>query len=108
MNLPEYIKVGPYDISVRVISSELAARLKEDGDFDGETIHIADGQRGPQLADTILHELLHAIYATFGLKDEDEEERIVSALATGLVGVLRDNREFARWLTDEASRTTKS
>jgi len=105
MNLPEYIKVGPYDISVRVISSELAARLKEDGDFDGETIHIADGQRGPQLADTILHELLHAIYATFGLKDEDEEERIVSALATGLVGVLRDNPNFARWLTDEASST---
>ena len=108
MNLPEYIKVGPYDISVRVISSELAARLKEDGDFDGETIHIADGQRGPQLADTILHELLHAIYATFSLKDDDEEERIVSALATGLVGVLRDNPDFARWLIDESSSTTKS
>jgi hypothetical protein len=29
----------------------------------------------------------------------------VSALATGIIGVLRDNPNFAQWLTDEANRT---
>ena len=105
MTLPTHIKVGPFDFAVRPISRELGLRLREDGDFDGESIHVTKGQRGPALADTVMHELLHDIFKTFALKDEDDEERIVSALATGLVGVLRDNPNFATWLTDEANRT---
>ena len=105
MTLPEHIKVGPFDIAVVEIAADVASRLREDGDFDGDTIHIAAGQRGPALADTVLHELLHAIFKTFALKDEDDEERIVSAMATGLICVFRDNPNFAPWLNDESNRT---
>jgi hypothetical protein len=105
VNLPTHIKVGPFDFAVRPISRELGLRLREDGDFDGESIHVTKGQRGPALADTVMHELLHAIFKTFALKDEDDEERIVSAISKGLVGVLRDNPNFAPWLNDEANRT---
>ena len=105
MTLPAHIKVGPFDVAVVEIAADVASRLREDGDFDGDTIHVAAGQHGPALADTVLHELLHAIFQTFALKDDDDEERIVSALATGIIGVLRDNPNFATWLTDEANRT---
>tara|TARA_R110002126_G_scaffold175915_2_gene324492 strand:- start:708 stop:1034 length:327 start_codon:yes stop_codon:yes gene_type:complete len=105
MTLPKHIKVGPFDFPVRPISQALGRRLCEDGDFDGDTIHIAAGQRGPALADTVMHELLHAIFKTFALKDEDDEERIVSAIATALTGVFRDNQNFAPWINDEANRT---
>ena len=105
MTLPEHIKVGPFDIAVVEIAADVASRLREDGDFDGDTIHIAAGQRGPALADTVMHELLHAIFKTFALKDEDDEERIVSAIATGLIGVFRDNPNFAPRINDEANRT---
>ena len=104
MTLPTHIKVGPFDFKIVSIDKDLGRRLREDGDFDGESIHVTKGQRGPQLADTVLHELLHAVFATFCLKDEDEEERIVSVLATGIVGILRDNQKFGKWLTDEANR----
>ena len=74
MTLPTHIKVGPFDFAVRPISRELGLRLREDGDFDGESIHVTKGQRGPALADTVMHELLHAIFRTFALKDDDDEE----------------------------------
>ena len=108
MTLPTHIKVGPFDFAVLPISQDLGRRLREDGDFDGDCIHVTKGQRGPALADTVLHELLHAVFATFCLKDEDDEERIVSAMATGIVGILRDNPKFGKWLASEASRTTPS
>ena len=41
MTLPKHIKVGPFDFPVRPISQALGRRLCEDGDFDGDTIHIA-------------------------------------------------------------------
>lgn len=52
--------------------------------------------------DTLLHETFHAILAqqgrtTFG---NEEEELYVRALATGLMGVLQDNPEFAEWLIE--------
>jgi hypothetical protein len=62
MTLPAHIKVGPFDFAVRPISRELGLRLREDGDFDGESIHVTKGQHGPALADTVMHELLHAIF----------------------------------------------
>ena len=47
------------------------------------------------IADTIIHEVLHAICDDQKLKlEHEEEERIVGALANGLTRFLRDNPEF--------------
>lgn len=52
-----------------------------------------------ELRDTILHELFHALRYTQGREYGDEvEEDYVRSLATGLIGVLQDNPEFAKWL----------
>lgn len=52
-----------------------------------------------EFADTTLHEVFHAICYTMRVtEDMDIEEKYVAALATGLMGVLQDNPEFAKWL----------
>jgi hypothetical protein len=45
-------------------------------------------------ADTLLHEVLHCLWRAFDLGLEDEEEHIVSVLATGLTTVMRDNPQL--------------
>lgn len=61
-------------------------------------IKIARHEEPTALADTVIHELLHACWTTMNLDSNENEERAVSALATALIAVLRDNQKFARWL----------
>jgi hypothetical protein len=51
--------------------------------------------KGDELRDTLLHESIHVIdyTAQLGL-----EEKQVHALASLLLSVLKDNKEFSRWL----------
>ncbi len=106
-SLPNSIKVGPFDFAVVEIAADIADRLREDGDIAGYTIHIGAGQNGPRLADTVLHEVLHAIYRVWALSDADDEERTVTAMTTGLVSVLRDNPQFTKWLSKQTGRVSK-
>lgn len=63
-------------------------------------IDIASGQDDFDTRDTVLHETFHAVLAQQGRTSfgNEEEEQYVRALATGLMGVLQDNPEFAQWL----------
>lgn len=55
-------------------------------------IRIAKGQKKVEKANTILHELLHAISYTQGLHlSADMEERVVRAIANGLIDFMRTN-----------------
>lgn len=51
-------------------------------------------------ANTAIHECLHAIWSEWALDDKDDEERIVRALANGLTQILRDNPDFAAFITN--------
>lgn len=65
-------------------------------------IYAEDNQPPVEEVDTVLHEVFHAIRATMRVHiDPESEETMVLALATGLVGVLQDNPEFAKWLVQE-------
>ena len=62
-------------------------------------IEVARGQLEYDEADTVLHEILHAILHLQGREeDPDTEERFVRALATGLLPVLRNNPALTTWL----------
>lgn len=60
-------------------------------DLDKGVIRIDDPQPPLVVADTILHEILHAIWAERRLPNRTREERAVTALAQGLTTVFRDN-----------------
>ncbi|NIV31652.1 MAG: hypothetical protein GWN58_19835, partial [Anaerolineae bacterium] len=55
-----------------------------------------------QLQDTLLHEVVHAVYSEMGLTNEikDElEETIVQRMSTGILQVLKANPGFTKLIT---------
>lgn len=66
--------------------------------------HVGDAVIPPsKLAETALHEALHAVFDQVGLDDHPDEEAIISALAPTLLSLLRANPDFVAFLltTDE-------
>jgi hypothetical protein len=56
----------------------------------------------------LLHEAGHAIYATYALTEDDTEERIVAAFATGWAQVFRDNPWLLEWLRRSLPKIVQS
>ena len=58
---------------------------------------------GSETVDTIIHELLHGVFSAFYLSnqmEQEEEEQIVSLLATGLTTIMKDNPTLFKSLQD--------
>lgn len=94
------IAIGPMPEGVYESSNHLGEFRRGAG-----TITVYAGQPVDELADTIIHEVLHAIWAERELGQKVEEEAAVTALAHGLTAVFKDNPEFAAvWLKCLAGR----
>ena len=65
-------------------------------DPGSQTIFIFRNQKQDCLADTFLHEIIHAIYDSLGM-NVAEEENTVHRIATGLCTVWRDNPATFKW-----------
>ena len=61
---------------------------------DEAKIVYAGGKPPDVVADTILHETMHAIWHAYVYRQEVEEEEAVTMLTHGLVQVMRDNKKF--------------
>lgn len=73
--------------------------------YDEHRIVIRDGLLPIEEADTLIHEVMHALIASAGLTIPDtEEEPIVRAIASTLTGVLADNPSFRRYINYLLSR----
>jgi hypothetical protein len=59
---------------------------------------------GSMAVDTVLHEVIHAIFAIGTVQVEQGEEHVVSALATYLAQIIRDNADFVTWLQQTVRR----
>lgn len=74
--------------------------------YDEHRIVIRDGLLPIEEADTLIHEVLHAMIASAGITLPDtEEEPIVRAIASSLTGVLKDNPSLRRYINHLLSRT---
>ena len=62
-------------------------------------IHVLDGQHPVEEANTLIHELLHAIWFIMSIDHDglDAEGRVLR-LASGLVGVFLDNPELLAYI----------
>ena len=102
MNLKEYIKIGYRNYKFDIWPDSFASTEDAEGEFfskegkigiKGSTINSAHG------ANTVLHEVLHAISYQYAISDtlkEHKEEKIVNTFANGLMTVFVDNP----WLLD--------
>tara|TARA_R100000951_G_C2623429_1_gene175272 strand:- start:584 stop:883 length:300 start_codon:yes stop_codon:yes gene_type:complete len=91
------VKVGPTDFSIEYVP--LNDELFGDFSYINSRIRIEENLKGTALVDTVLHEILHAIWKLGQLKDKrEDEERAVAIMATYLTQVLRDNPNMLTWL----------
>lgn len=103
--VPKTLKIGALDYKFQVVKElKEADGTTSWGEIEYETYTISAERVQPSAAsaaDTLLHEILHAIWRETSLNetiDAEVEEKIVRTLTTGLVGVLRDNPAVVRWL----------
>lgn len=93
------VRVGPFDVTIDHLEG------KDRTDFLGTfssgnmTISLRDQYVSEQVrAETLLHEILHAVYQVFDVKPKDGEERTVHGLSIGLACVIRDNPDLMAWM----------
>ena len=96
--VPSLIKIGAVDYTV-VLEEKL------DGEYGEcfthlQRIKMTKNQTAQCAGDTLLHEILHAVWNEAGLFDTKrlDEERIVRATATWLKMVFRDNPHVAAFI----------
>ena len=99
IKLPKSIKVGCYTYVLKEWCSSKTA-LSDHGGCDHANLEIGvDVSRAPeQTANTLIHEILHAIWHVWGIEKGDSEERIVNKAANGLQAVLNENGELRQTL----------
>ena len=79
--------------------------MTDRAECDGITLHhrgiieVEKGLPAIEQANTMLHEVMHAVYYVQGMncidaKADDVEEKIINSLGNGLTQVFRDNPEF--------------
>lgn len=111
--LPSTITVGARTYSVSDDTNVVNAygRSAETAGLYGATDHrslviaIDPNQAADQLRDTLLHEALHCCtnLAAIDVAPPDTEEELVARLTPPLLAMLRDNREFVDYITEDAN-----
>ena len=102
---PRRLKVGPHRYAVEC-STDLLFHGDRRGstDVDRHRIIVASDLAPSLTRETVLHELLHALWDTTPLRLEPiskREEDVVTALAPPLLDTLRRNPKLVAYLTTE-------
>lgn len=100
-DIPTQLQVGPYVFKVKYLDSDRdLGELYGECDVRNQTIWLSANQAHDQMADSLLHETLHAIWHCSGLYDgRYTEEQVIRGIATWLLLVLRENETLVEFLT---------
>lgn len=105
-SLPKEIKVLGLDYEVKEYEDNLTVKDAGFTHVHGNLISITTGMKPKQQACTLLHEVLHAVFAEMGMHNspiKDGEEYIVECLSNGLIQVIRDNPHLIEFLQESMS-----
>ena len=102
-NFPEVVDISYHTIKFNLLDTQIALEV---GDQQGSYVArdqvifldsqiIKDG--GARAVSLVLHEIGHAIYYIYNLKDR-EEEPTVDSFANAYTEVLRRNKQLRKWL----------
>lgn len=97
---PTVVKIGFIDYSIEDWAPAKAAAAHRYGECDhvALTIRVDRTHDARMAANTLTHEILHAVWTQSNLKDEDEEERVVSTHANGICAAWRDSPDVFAWI----------
>jgi hypothetical protein len=99
--MPDWFKVGWRRYKVVAWTHKHARDQHKFAEHDGGGWEIRLDVTYPlgEVANSFIHEALHAMWSVYALEDSDVEERVVTALANGLSAVWLDNPEMLAWLS---------
>jgi hypothetical protein len=108
VELPKKVKVAAFDIEIIPYRGHSARVGEVFGEFScvEQSISIDTSVSEMQILDTLIHEVMHAIYWIYSLDDSDEEERIVSVMATAWTQIYRDNPEILNFISKTIEKNT--
>lgn len=97
--IPKFVRVGCYVFAVEI--GEHADHESESTfghtNFHSQKIRLRPGMNAQNLANTFLHEVIHAINWFHGLYDENTEEEFTTRGANGLCAFWQDNPDAVAW-----------
>lgn len=100
-NTPKNIKIGAVDYTIHKLS------VKDNSQYGAciyrhQRIYLTPNMTHQQASDTLLHEVMHAIWNEAGLEHIPDlnEETIIRTMATWLRMVIVDNPDFAEFITN--------
>lgn len=99
--LPASVRVGAHDIAIVPMSIHSASGRRIWGRFEAAAQTIEIQQLMPTSAmavETLLHEIGHAIWWSYGMRDSWDEEQTVAVQATAWAQVWRDNPLVLDWV----------
>jgi len=99
--MPKKVKVGAIDYTVHLLNP------KDKGQYgvclyEHQRVYLTPNMMHQQASDTMLHEIMHAIWSEAGLDHIPDlnEETIIRTMATWLRIVFIDNPDFARFVVN--------
>ena len=92
--LPNKVYVLGHEYIIEEMSEKLFKEREAYGDCcnDQKKIRIYCGVAESVIRDTLLHEVLHAVWHLTHIQNHDVEEKVVSRVATSMIGFLDDPR----------------
>ena len=103
--IPDKIRIGYQDVRVMITDSMTERALEDSNGFyhsKRSEIVIAREQDTREIVNTVIHECLHAIFFTYGMReivdDKEKEEYIVNTLGNGLTQIFLENPDFLEWV----------
>jgi hypothetical protein len=98
---PKSLRVMGRDYEVN-FEKELVLKSPSAGQCDNQKmiITILEEQHPSEELDTVVHELMHAIWHHMSMSEHPpEEEVLVRKMAGGLTQVILDNQQFSRYIS---------
>ena len=106
INLPEKLRIGALVYTVAIVDPLTTFERDEWGRCRNITQRIELQKDFPcpgRALETLVHEVLHAVYHAFDIPSEDaDEETVVTKMAGGLAQVIIDNPALIEWLYQSA------
>lgn len=102
-NIPKTVKVlyKNYDLIQRQSTDEILSNGSYGTHYPVlSKIEWVKHSKPEDNVDTIIHELLHAVFDLFRIKENDTEEEIVTKLSTGMTTLMKDNKKLFYALLD--------
>lgn len=94
--MTDTIKVSGIDYSINGFDTDVDRNLMGRLAYDTAQIYIRNDLPVDKKYETLLHEVIHIVYMNSGLQPSDDEEKVVTALSSGVYQFLKDNKDVFR------------